>query len=447
MKRWLVAVATFALVAGACTAGGGEETPSAIDTGTAASHEPVTIEMWTAWTTKAEIEDFNAIMPAFEEAYPWITVNTVKNVDDTKLLAAINSGTSPDAVLSFSTDNVGKFCATGAWEDLTPFIEATNFDLSQFPASVADYTSYAGSRCALPWLTDAYGLYYNTDMFEKAGITEPPKTTSELFEAAKKLTVFNPDGSIKVAGFVPYLGTYYSGNTVPPFATMYGVQWYGDDGKTVVNTDPAWSALAEWQKQFVDFYGYDNLQKFVAGQGDEWGSENDFQTGRVAMMIDGEWRTSANFLGDPPAVPYMTAPTPVWDEIADKYGMGQIGGTIIGIPKGSPHPDEAWLLISWMASDTPTLVYAANLLRNVPTTLESMGSPDLDLTPQFQTFLDIFTNPDSYNKGASDIGSADQDLMAEFFADWQAGDISDLQAGLDDVAQQINDQLAQAAAP
>ena len=60
MKRWLVAMATFALVAGACTAGGGEETPSAIDTGTAASHEPVTIEMWTAWTSKAEIEDFNA---------------------------------------------------------------------------------------------------------------------------------------------------------------------------------------------------------------------------------------------------------------------------------------------------------------------------------------------------------------------------------------------------
>ena len=447
MKRWLVAVATFALVASACTAGGGEETPSAIDTGTAASHEPVTIEMWTAWTTKAEIEDFNAIMPAFEEAYPWITVDTVKNVDDTKLLAAINSGTSPDAVLSFGTDNVGKFCATGAWEDLTPFMEATDFDLSQFPDSVSEYTSFEGSRCALPWLTDAYGLYYNTDMFEKAGITEPPKTTSELFEAAKKLTVFNPDGSIKVAGFVPYMGTYYSGNNPPPFGTMYGAQWYNDDGTSAVNTDPAWSALAEWQKQFVDFYGYDNLQKFVAGQGDEWGSENDFQTGRVAMMIDGEWRTSANFLGDPPAVPYMTAPTPVWDEIADQYGMGQIGGTIIGIPKGSSHPDEAWLLISWMATDTPTLVYAANLLRNVPTTFDSMQSPDLDLTPQFQTFLDIFTNPNSYNKGASDIGQADQDLMATFFADWQAGDISDLQAGLDDVAQQINDQLAQAAAP
>ena len=90
----------------------------------------------------------------------------------------------------------------------------------------------------MPWLTDAYGLYYNTDMFEAAGITEPPTTTDELFEAAKKLTVFNPDGSIKVAGFVPYIGTYYSGNTMSPFATMYGVDWYNDDGTTAVNTYP-----------------------------------------------------------------------------------------------------------------------------------------------------------------------------------------------------------------
>jgi multiple sugar transport system substrate-binding protein len=447
MKRWLIAMATFVLVAAACTAGG-TDTPSAVDTGSGASHEPVTIEMWTAWTSKAEMEDFDKIFPAFEEKYPWITVNTVKNVDDTKLLAAINSGTSPDAVLSFSLDNVGKFCATGAWQDLTPYIESSNFDLSQFPASLAGYTSYGGSRCALPWLTDDYALYYNTDMFKKAGISEPPKTVTELFEDAKKLTVFNPDGSIKVAGFVPYLGTYYSGNVVSTFGTMFDAKWYSDDGTTsVVNSDPAWKALAEWQKKFVDFYGYDNLQKFVAGQGDEWGSQNDFQTGRVAMMIDGEWRTSDNFLGNPPAVPYMTAPSPVADENLSKYGMGQLGGTIIGLPKGAPHPEEAWLLLSWMATDTPTLVYGANLLANVPTTLSSLDSPDLEVTPQFQTFLDVFKNPNSYNKGASPIGQADQDLMAAFFADWQAGDVPDLQKGLDDVAQQIDDQLAQAQAP
>ena len=445
MKRWMAAIATMALVSAACTAGG-DETPSPVDTGASASHEPVTIEMWSAWTSKAELEDFDKIFASFEEAYPWITVKSVGNVDDTKMLAAINSGTPPDAALSFSLDNIGKFCQSGAWQDLTPFIDQTGFDTTQFPPVVEEYTSFGGSRCALPFLTDAYGLYYNQDMFDKAGITEPPKTMSELVDVAKKLTVFNADGSIKVAGFVPYMA-YYETNVVT-ISSMFNARWYSDDGTTsAVNTDPAWQDMANWQKELVDFYGYDNLQRFVAGQGDEWGSEQDFQTGRVAMTIDGEWRTSENFMGDPPAVNYMTAPFPVPDASADMYGMGQVGGTIVGIPKGAPHPEEAWLLVSWMATDTPTLVYMANTVRNVPTTLEALSSPDLDVTPQFQTFLDIFANPNSHYKETSAIGQADQDLMASFMEKWQAGKVDDLQAGLDDVAKQINDQLAQAEAP
>ena len=214
-----------------------------------------------------------------------------------------------------------------------------------------------------------------------------------------------------------------------------------------MNTDPAWQDMANWQKELVDFYGYDNLQRFVAGQGDEWGEEQDFQTGRVAMTIDGEWRTSENFMGDPPAVPYMTAPFPVPDDNADMYGMGQVGGTIIGIPKGSPHPEDAWLLVSWMATDTDTLVYMANTVRNVPTTYAALDSPDLDITPQFQTFLDILQHPNSHYKETSAIGQADQDLMASFMEEWQAGKVPDLQAGLDQVAKQINDQLSQAQAP
>jgi hypothetical protein len=42
------------------------------------------------------------------------------------------------------------------------------------------------------------------------------------------------------------------------------------------------------------------------------------------------------------------------------------------------------------------------------------------------------------------LGSADQDLLASFAAKWQSGKITDLEAGLADVAEQINDQLEQA---
>jgi multiple sugar transport system substrate-binding protein len=234
---------------------------------------------------------------------------------------------------------------------------------------------------------------------------------------------------------------------------IFGAAWYNEDTTaSAIDSDPRWKAMFEWQHDFIanvygggDFQtGADRLERFVAGQGDEFSTAQDFETGRVAMNLDGEWRTA--FIADEiPDLPYATAPVPMPDDQADQYGRGDVGGTIIGIPKGSPHPDEAWLLVSFMASDTDTLVYMANNVRNVPTTIASLTAPALDVTPQFQTFLDIFQNPDSQHKQPSAIGAADQNILAAFAAHWQAGKETDLDAGLASVAKQINDQLAQAA--
>jgi hypothetical protein len=39
------------------------------------------------------------------------------------------------------------------------------------------------------------------------------------------------------------------------------------------------------------------------------------------------------------------------------------------------------------------------------------------------------------------IGSTDQNLLSDFAERWQAGDVADLQAGLQAVAQQIDDEI------
>ena len=446
MKRMrLLLVPVVMLVAGSCSAGGGDKGPSPIDTAKGASHAPVTIEMWVPFSGR-EYEDLTPVLQRFQDEYPWITLKITPGLgeNDEKVLAAIRAGNPPDAVMSWSLDSVGKFCQTGAWQDLTPYIAETDLDTSQFPESVTQYTSYSGSRCAMPFLTDAMGLYYNKDMLQEAGFTEPPKTTSELFEMAKELTVFNDDGSIEQAGFVPWFGYYEF--TPLEMSIIYGADYYTEDGSAAaLASDPDWKAMFEWQKQFVDFYGADKLRKFVAGQGDEWseGNANDFHRGRIAMMFDGEWRTRfIEHAGD--KVDYDTAPYPVPDGHEDEYGMGRVGGTIMGIPRGSKHPAEAWLLVQYLATDTDVLVEAANGLGNVPTTFEALESPDLALPAQFDTFLDVFADPGSHYKQTSVLGATDQDLVSAFGEDWQAGDVADLDAGLQDLAQQLDDQLAQA---
>ncbi len=197
---------------------------------------------------------------------------------------------------------------------------------------------------------------------------------SELTEMAKELTEFNPDGSIKVAGFVPWFGYYEF--TPLELSIIFGADYYNEDGTaSAVASDPDWQALFQWQKDLVDFYGADNLKEFVAGQGDEWSEPNDFHRGRVAMMFDGEWRV-AMIEDYAPDLNYGTAPYPTPDGQEDQYGIGRVGGTIVGIPRGSAHPAEAWLLVQYLATNTDALVEMTNIIRNVPTTFPALESPD-----------------------------------------------------------------------
>jgi len=244
-----------------------------------------------------------------------------------------------------------------------------------------------------------------------------------------------------VAGFVPWIG-YYENDPLS-YSIVWDADYYTDDlSSAALAADPDWASFFTWWKDFVDFYGADNLKKFVAGQGDEWSSANDFQRGRVAMMIDGEWRT-AFIKQDAPHLNYGTAPLPVPDDKQDLLGIGRVGGTIMGIPRGSENPAEAWLLVEHLGTNTDALVTASNALANVPTTTESLTAPKLDVTPQFQTFLDVFQNPGSHYKQMTVLGSADQDLVSDFAERWQSGRITDLQSGLEELNQQLNDLLSQ----
>jgi multiple sugar transport system substrate-binding protein len=409
------------------------------------SHKPVTITFWSAYSAPHELAALNAAFAAFHVKYPWITVKGTFNMNDDKILAAISSGTPPDSLLSFSPDNVGKFCSTGAWTNLNDDIKSSKLDMSIFPKAALSFSSYKGNQCSLPALADAYGLYYNKAMFKAKGITHPPTTLSELAADAKKLTVRSSDGSIKVAGFVP-LGKYYEDSISGGLVQAYGAHWFDTSGKAELSRDPRWTSLLDWQKSLIDWYGYDKLVRFSAGKGDEFSASNDFERGRVAMMYDGEWRT-AFVASDRSKVDYGTAPFPAADSAPKQFGSGFTAGNLVAIPKGSKHPDEAWLFIKFLATDTQTMVNLSNELRNVPTTAASAASPKIKPDPKFKPFLKIFTNPLSTFAPVTPIGQAYQDLFLIFLSKYEAGKVSNLASGLHDLDGQIDDQLSQQSTP
>ncbi|MFI6316137.1 ABC transporter substrate-binding protein [Nonomuraea sp. NPDC050556] len=427
----------------ACTAGAPKDAPPSLGaqpkpSGSASAALPATtLELWHGFSTDTEIKAFTDVVNGFNKKFPQITVKLRKGVQDENITQAIRSGKVPDVAVSFTTDSVAQWCKSGAFQDLTAVIKQDGIDLSVIPQVARDYTEYNGVRCMMPLLTDAYGFYYNKKLMKGA---EPPKTLTELTELTKKLTVRDPDGTIKVAGFIPSF-TYYE-NTPAHMAPMVGAKWLNDDGTSAIGSDPAWQQLLKWQKELVDWYGFANLEKFRKGLGDEWGSDHPFYKDKVAMIIDGEWRT-AMIANDSKAkgLDYGTSPMPVADDKPDQYGAGFTQGTVVGVPKGAKNPQAAWELIKYLTTDTEALVTLANALHNVPTTKAAADSPDLVKDEKFQTFLDIFNHPKTVTLPSSINSVFNQESFAQFLEAWEKGSAKDLNAGLTGVDKRINDRL------
>jgi multiple sugar transport system substrate-binding protein len=409
--------------------------------GTAHSSSPVKLTIWVGWSAGHELTSFKALAAEYDKAHPEVTVNVVGGVDDNKIVAAIRSGTAPDVVSSFNSYNVGNYCGSGGWIDLTPLLKKDHIDPSIFPPAPRYYTQYAGKRCALPLLADDYGLYYNKAMFKAAGITHPPRTISELTADAKKLTVRNKDGSIKVAGIDPIIGFYE--NVPERWITSFGGKWTDAKGHAILAKDPAWTKWATWQKKLVDWYGYNKLIRFQAGLGDEFSASQAFETGKLAMNVDGEWRVSF-IQHEHPSLDYGTAPMAVDDAKPNLYGSGYINGTIIGIPRGGHHLNQAWALVKYLTTNSHFLAQFSNDIRNVPTTKASLTSPEIKPDPHFATFLRIFANPLSSTSPIMASGVAYTNLVQNFFTKWQAGQIGNLASGLAKLDSQLDAQVAQA---
>src|SRR5205085_6872613 len=173
------------------------------------SSKPVTLTAWVGWSAGThELKAFKSLVDEYNKSHPATQVKVVGDINDTKIVAAIRSGTAPDVVSSFNSYNVGNYCGSGGWIDLTSMMKKDNIPPSLFPKATWYYTGYAGKHCALPLLADVYGLYYNKTLFKAAGIARPPRTISELTADAKKLTVRSESGKIEVAGFEPVIGFY-----------------------------------------------------------------------------------------------------------------------------------------------------------------------------------------------------------------------------------------------
>jgi multiple sugar transport system substrate-binding protein len=434
MRRALVILLLLAVgagVAGAAKFGGSAQ----------ASTKATKLKVWVGWSSR-ELAVFKKIVAEYDRKHPEVQISVQGGIDDPKIVAAIRGGNAADVTSSFDSTNVGNYCTSGAWLNLKPMLDKDKIPLSTFPKTSVYYTSYKGVQCALPFLADTWGLYYNTTLLKKAGLTKPPKTFDELTRYAKKLTTKNKDGSLKVVGYNP-ARTFYAENSAANYGHLFGAKWLDGSGKSNLAKDSGWAKYLRWSKGLIDWYGADKLKRWQAKVGDEFSASNAFETGKLAMQIDGEWRV-AFIAAEHPELKYATAPMPVDKAHPELYGSNNVNGTIIGIPKTTKHKAEAWALVKYLTTDSHPLAQFSNGIRNVPTTKASLTSKEIKPDPHFKTFLKIFAHPKNTTTPITAVGSAFGTFFSNFIDKYQAGHASDLSGGLKKVDQQTNAQLKQA---
>ena len=150
------------------------------------------------------------------------------------------------------------------------------------------------------------------------------------------------------------------------------------------------------------------------------------------MNFDGEWRV-AFIHNEHPNLDYGTAPMPVDDAHPELYGSGYINGTIIGIPRGVKHQDQAWALVKYLTTNNHSAravsrTGSATCRRRRARCTRRRSSPDA----HFTTFLKIFANPKSGTSPILASGQAYTNAVQNFFQQWQAGKVKDLHGGLEE---------------
>lgn len=237
------------------------------------------------WDTNQE-PGINEILADFTEETGIKTKLTVVKWDEywTMLEAGAQGGSLPDVFWMHSNESQ-RYMSNDMLLDLTDKIADSDLiDPANYPEDIWGLYTYDEKYYAVPKDVDTIALWYNKAMFEEAGLDYPTAdwTWDDLIEAAKKLT--KEDGSqygLAVRNDNNQAGYYNmiydnGGYIINDDKTKSG--W--DDPKTI----EAMEVLEGWIK--------DGVMPPIETMSEN-GEDVLFQSGKVAMVLQGSWMVAA----------------------------------------------------------------------------------------------------------------------------------------------------------
>lgn len=260
-------------------AGGDGEAPSGAGEFTGEYDGPaVELSYWNGFTG-GDGPFMQELVDQFNSEHENITVvpNTIQWADFyQRVPAAVNAGEGPDVGV-MHLDQLATNAARNVIVPLDDLTEALELTADDFSEEVWDAGIYQDQRYGIPLDVHSLAMYYNTEHFEAAGITEPP-TDQESFMAALD--------ALQEAG---YEQPFWMPTLWPAHLMYLSLTWqnggepYAEDGSSANFAEPESVEALEWQRSIVEEgYSPSNVaidSQYVA-----------FKNGETSITWDGIWQ-------------------------------------------------------------------------------------------------------------------------------------------------------------
>lgn len=305
----------------------------------------IKITMWHGFseadgkTLEGIVDDFNNSQDEYfidAQLQPWSTIGET-------MVTKVTSGDGPDFVTT-GADNGQGWSLDGTFQCVTDFYDDPENETENYIPNVVDQITFdidgSEEKCAVPMGYAPTAVWYNTDMWAEAGLTDAdyPTTWDELADAAQKLTSGDRKG-------LTFSGEYAR---IGVFMKQAGGGLVDDAGTTAIANNEESVAGLEEVKTLLD----SGVAAYAADLGTGWGGEA-FGSGKAAMAIEGNWLTGSMSV-DYPDVNYKVVELPAGP--AGKGTMHFTNGW--GIAADSPNQEGAIDLVEYLTSDDVVMDFA-----------------------------------------------------------------------------------------
>lgn len=396
------------------------------DSGAASSDKPTEITVW-SWepSVKKAVSGFEKENPNIK-----VTVDNVGSSDDEyqALSNALEAGNGAPDLVQLDFLAVPQFALSDGLEPMDDLGAGKVMD--QFTKGAQDGVTINGKVYGMPIGGGPMALFYNKAVFDKAGVTEAPRTWDEYYEAAKKIHALGSDYYITAeAGTDPgvALSLIWQGGGEP-----FKVD--GDKVSINLTGDKAAQEYAEFWQRMID---EDLIDTKTVGWSDDW--YRGLGTGHIASLPIGAWmpitlQTSASeAAGD-----FRVAALPAW-KVGDT-ASSENGGGALSVVKGTDKAEAAYKFAEYVAAGNGHKTMVDNgIVPDVTKTLESkeytgkandyfggqkinevIAQSAANVKTKFQYLpFQVYANSiysDHVGKAFSEKGSA---TIADGFAGWQ----------------------------